>query len=326
MSEIFPYLYLNTFTEVLGYELATVLRAIFFGIGTVSLFIEMRRWGAAQLPATGKFVVTLNILFQVVFLFSALYLIVGISILLLALIGYISTSRKLPLVTLAIALPLVAVLHTGKAAMRQKYWGSDAPSPSLATLPEFFQEWIENGLNPPAAEPGAEGAGLSSRLLERASLFQMLCLVTEYTPEPNAFLLGESYKYIPAQLIPSFLWPGKPSSLLSNVLLAIHYGLVPADSPTNVSIAFGMIAESYANFGLLGCVLLGVVLGFGYKRISLAAVGRPQFSSLGLLTILLAAWSFQAEQIFATWLISLIQAGFVVIGIPLLIRIFFRQE
>jgi hypothetical protein len=139
-------------------------------------------------------------------------------------------------------------------------------------------------------------------------------------------LYGESYKYIFVQVVPSFLWPGKPSSLLSNVLLAIHYGLVAPDSPTSVSIAFGMIAEAYANFGILGCGLLGLVLGYGYKRVTLAAVGCPQFSALGLLTILLAAWSIQVEQIFATWLISLIQAAAIVIGLPLIFRTLFNPQ
>jgi hypothetical protein len=87
-----------------------------------------------------------------------------------------------------------------------------------------------------------------------------------------------------------------------------------------------MVAESYANFGILGCAVLGLLLGYLYKRVTVAALGSPQFSALGLLTILLAAWSFQVEQIFATWLISLCQACLVVIGLPLVFRIFFRPQ
>jgi len=87
-----------------------------------------------------------------------------------------------------------------------------------------------------------------------------------------------------------------------------------------------MIAESYANFGLIGCACLGGLLGFGFKKITVAAIGCPQFSAMGLLTILLAAWSFQAEQIFATWFISFLQAAVVVIGVPIAIRLLFRQD
>lgn len=320
------YFYVLGFTGLIPQELTTPIRAVFFGIGTVSLFIATRRWGARQLSQAEKAVIVLNVTVQLIFLFRDLYLITGISIILLGLIGYVSTSRRIPFLVLGILLPIAAVLHSGKSTMRNYYWVEKNPAPTLTELPTFFQTWFETGLNPPEQKEGDGQTSLAGRLFERASLFQMLCLVTERTPALDPYLAGESYIYIPAQIIPSFLWPDKPSSLLSNVLLAVHYHLVAADSPTSVSIAFGMIAEAYANFDLVGCAALGALLGFGYKRISLAALGCPQFSALGLLTILLAAWSFQAEQIFATWFVSLLQAGVVVIGLPMVYRILFRQE
>jgi hypothetical protein len=320
------YLYASAFLEVIPDEFGTMARAMFFGIGTVSLFIEMRRWGTGLLPSATKFAIAFNVFVQLVILFRSLYLIVGISVLLLALIGYVSTSRRIPVFAVVIFVPLLAVLHTGKSRMRIEYWGENGAQGTVSELPEFFVKWIEYGLSPPVADEDDRKTSLAGKLFERASLFQMLCLVTERTPEDSPYLLGESYRFIPAQLVPSILWPDKPSSLLSNVLLAIHYKLVSASAPTSVSIAFGMIAESYANFGLFGCVLLGVVLGYGYKRLSLAAVGRPQFSAIGLTTILLAAWSFQVEQIFASWLVSMIQAAFVVIGGPIAFRIMFGSH
>jgi hypothetical protein len=319
------YLYAYTFLDIIPYEFITMSRAMFFGIGTVSLFIEMRRWGAGELSPTAKLAVVLNVFFQLIILFRSLYLIVGISVLLLALIGYVSTSRRIPILAIGIMLPLLAVLHTGKTKMRIEHWGGKATQATVSELPGFFETWIQYGLSPPVDEEN-QSTSLAGRLFERASLFQMLCLVTEQSPEDAPYLLGESYRYIPAQLVPSILWPDKPSSLRSNVMLAIHFGLVAESSATSVSIAFGMIAESYANFGLPGCVLLGVVLGYGYKRLSIAALGQPQFSAVGLITILLAAWSFQVEQIFATWLVSMIQAGFVVIGVPMAFRTLFGND
>lgn len=320
------YLYLNGFTQLIPQEFYTVFRAIFSGIGTVSLFIEARRWGAGLLATGEKAAVALNVLVQIAFLFRDLYLITGISVLLLALIGYVSTSRRVPVVLLLVSLPLVAIMHNGKSAMRQHYWGKGIALPTLEQLPTFYQAWLQHGLEPPVEDDTSASTTLAGRLFERASLFQMLCLVTDRTPETAPFLEGESYSSIPAQLVPSFLWPDKPSSLLSNILLALHYRLVSIETAGSVSIAFGMIAEAYANFGLIGCALLGALLGAAYKRASVAALGTPQFSALGLLTILLAAWSFQMEQIFATWLISLLQAAFVVIGGPMLFRILLRNE
>lgn len=320
------YLYVNAFTDFIPYELATPFRSMFFGIGTVSLFIESRRWGAGTLVSAEKAVITLNLAVQLIILFRDLYLIAGISILLLALLGYVSTSRRIPIAAIVVLLPVIAILHTGKSAMRYQYWEQKEPLPGLTELPAFFERWIEIGLAATPEDGERTSSTLTGRLFERASLFQMLCLVTERTPDFQPFLYGESYIYIPAQIIPSFLWPGKPSSLLSNVLLAIHYRLVPEDNPTNVSIAFGMVAESYANFGLVGCAVLGLALGYLYKRVTVAALGSPQFSALGLLTVLLAAWSFQTEQILATWLVSLFQASLVVIGLPMVFRILFSTH
>lgn len=315
------YLYIDAFTDFIPREFGILFRSMFFGIGTVSLFIETRRWGAGLLIGAEKAAIGLNLFVQLVFLFRDLYLIAGISILLLALLGYVSTSRRVPIAAIVILLPVIALLHSGKSAMRYQYWELKEPLPELSALPSFFERWIDYGLQGQSEESDRTSSTLAGRLFERASLFQMLCLVTERTPDFQPFLFGESYIYIPAQIIPSFLWPGKPSSLLSNILLAVHYRLVPEDNPTNVSIAFGLVAESYANFGIVGCAALGLLLGYLYKRVTVAALGCPQFSALGLLTILLAAWSFQAEQILATWLVSLFQASLVVIGLPMVFRI-----
>jgi hypothetical protein len=320
------YLYVNGFTDYIPNEFRILFRSMFFGLGTVAIFIEMRRWGSGQLTSGTKTVVAVNLFVQFVFLIRELYLIVGISLLLIALLAYVSSSRRIPFVAIAVILPIVAVLHSGKAVMRRIYWDQGQAQTSLADLPAFFEQWVDAGLASKTNEDDLTSSSLAGRLFERASLFQMLCLVAERTPETHPFLIGESYVYIPAQLIPSFLWPGKPSSLLSNILLAVHYRLVPEDSTTSVSIAFGMVAEAFANFGILGCAALGLLLGFLYKRVTVAALGAPQFSALGLLTILLGAWSFQSEQIFATWLVSLFQASLVVIGLPMVYRILFRQQ
>jgi hypothetical protein len=320
------YSYVSSFTDVIPYQFANTFRAIFFGIGTVALFVEMRRWGAGTLLSGEKFAISANVFVQVIFQIRELYLITAISMLLVALLAYVSTSRRIPIVLIALLLPVVAVLHSGKSTMRHRFWEEKEPLPTLTELPGFFEQWFAYGLMRKDDGSDPTSKSLTGRLFERASLFQMLCLVAENTPDSAPYLGGESYIYIPAQLIPSFLWPGKPSSLLSNILLAVHYGLVAADSPTSVSIAFGIVAEAYANFSVVGCAVLGLVLGFVYKRVSTAALGCPQFSALGLFTILLGAWSFQAEQILATWVVSLCQAAIVVIGIPLGFRILFRPQ
>ena len=317
------FIYINGFTDWIPNDFRLPLRATFFGLGTIALYVEMRRWGAGRMGAGEKFAAGLSLAVQCILLARELYLIVSLSLLLVSMLAYVSTSRRVPWLPIVFLLPLLGLLHNGKPAMREAYWQGGVTLPGLAELPGFFSTWIEAGLELKEAADSPNSTSLTGRLFERASLFHMLCFVVERTPEKEPFLAGESYVYVPSQLIPSFLWPNKPSSLTSNVLLAVHYKLVPDDGSARVSIAFGMISESYANFGYWGCALMGAVLGLFYRRVTGAAAGAPQFSAVGLLSILLGAWSFQSEQIFATWFVSLMQATAVVVALPLAFRMIF---
>jgi hypothetical protein len=147
--------------------------------------------------------------------------------------------------------------------------------------------------------------------------------VVSRVPDHKPYLYGVSYVDIPALLVPRFLWPDKPSSLQSNVRLALYFGLVDEESAQNVSIAFGPLAESYVNFGFIGLGLLGAIVGIGYKYVSTLSTGASQLSAIGLFVILLTAWSFQDEMVAATWVSSLFQAAVVVVGLPLGLRKFF---
>lgn len=317
------FIHINGSTNWIPNDLRLPLRATFFGLGTIALYVEMRRWGAGRLGAGAKFSVSLALGVQCILLIRELYLIVSVSLLLVAALAYVSSSRRIPWLPILILLPALGLLHSGKAAMRAMYWEGGQAMPGLADLPGFFYEWAEAGVASRGSSELPGSTSLTGRLFERASLFHMLCFVIDRTPEKEPFLSGESYVHILSQLIPSFLWPGKPSSMRSNVLLAVHYKLVPDDGSARVSIAFGMIAESFANFGYWGCAIMGAILGLFYRLVTSAATGAPQFSATGLLSILLGAWSFQSEQIFATWFVSLLQAISVVIAIPFALRIIF---
>ena len=313
------YYYVAHFTPLIPYEYLGTLRAIFTGVGIASVFLVGYRLGARDLSQAGKFGFGLNLVIQVLMSFSGLELLAGMSLLLLGLIGYVAASRRLPLVLIVIVAAAVAFLHHGKSEMRNRYWSEDEHRrPALTEFPAFYAEWIEVAATQRAREQ--ETGIKQSQLWERASLFQMLCLTVDRVPELKPHLNGTSYVDLPALLIPRFLWPDKPSALESNVRLALHFDLVTLESAGNVSIAFGAVAEAYANFGFLGVLAFGALLGFALKRCVLLAVGAPQFSAVGLFMILLTAWSFQVELVAATWVSSLFQASVAVIGLPLALR------
>jgi hypothetical protein len=93
--------------------------------------------------------------------------------------------------------------------------------------------------------------------------------------------------------------------------------LTPIEAETT-SIAYGLVAEAYANFGFTAVCVLGFVLGYCFRRLALGAAGCPTLSPVGLLLILCFVWCLNVETTLAVWLSSLYQACLAVFA-PLLI-------
>lgn len=307
------FVYLQLFTDVIPHEFLSILRALFFGIGTVSIFLISRAWGSKLLSPGDK--VTLPVIFfaQTVMVATQLYLITIASSILMALIGYVTASKRLPLVFMGVIFFAFAVLHNGKDGMREIYWErtSDVEL-KLSDIPDFYGQWIEFGLQRDDKEEGQ----MTSGILERASLFQIMCTLVDRTPVPRDYLMGETYKPIPLLAVPRILWPNKPRPHESNMTLAVYYGFVSASDAERVSIAFGIPSEAYANFGFIGVGLVGIGMGFMFKIVGGWGQNASPISLAGLAQILLIAWSFQAEMTLAVWLSSLYQASVALLGIP----------
>jgi hypothetical protein len=314
---------LATFGDIIPNDLEGPLRAVFYGIGIISGFVQGLRWGQGTLTFREKVLFALNIALQVVFSFATLYLLGGISIIVIVLIGYVSGGKRLPIaavITILLIIAIVAVLHNGKTTMREKYWAendrkdSDVPMPGLSELPAFFAEWIKDGLDL------HQKSGITNKLIERTSLFQMICLVVDNSPDRLPFLDGETYAQVPGQFIPRFFWPDKPVGKISTDTLSVYYGLQRPEDTQKTTIAFGLLSEAYANFGFYGVGLFAAVFAFCLKKYSLWAQQSPILSYAGLLQVLIMAWSFQTELTLSIWLSSLFQAAVAVLGVPFVLR------
>lgn len=304
--------------ELIPYEIGSVLRAVFFGLGIVSTFAQARRWGRNELRPDECIVFILLVAAQVLMQFSTLFLVGGLSVLILALVGYVVGSHRLPIVAAIVVFGLMAVLHNGKSAMRAQYWDETGyhRQVSVEAVVPFFVEWVEHGLTLNASSGGS--SEMSKKLLDRSSLFQILCLIASYTPDYRPYLEGKTYAQIPAQFVPRFLWPNKPVGHISTYTLAIYYGLQSEEDTQKTTIGFGMIAEAYANFGFWGVGVLGALLGVFYKKVQILTSESPLLSYAGLYLVVLMAWSFQSEYTLSIWLSSMFQACVAVIGLPYL--------
>jgi hypothetical protein len=309
------YAYVATFTTWIPRELESILRAVFFGIGILCSFISAQRWGRGELTNAEKGLFLGALILQMIFMSVGLILIAAISLGGLALLGYMSGGRRVPWVAIIGGFLVIAVLHTGKTRMREKYWYEFNPPPTITQLPAYFAEWVDYG-----TQPTSGGKTVGQKMIERTSLMHMLCLIVDWTPARQDYLYGRTYTYVLPQLVPRFFWPEKPRSHIATYDLSIYYGLQAEEDTTNTTIAFGLLAEAYANFGLLGSILLGAFWGFVLRKLQIWSTFSPIFSFAGLFMIILTAWSLNAELTMAAWVSSFEQAVIVVLGVPMLIR------
>lgn len=312
------YVVISTFTNWVPPTAESVLRAVFFGLGILCTFITSRRLGSGLLThgETAFFVFNLSV--QCIVMMATLFLVGAVSLLLLALVGYVSSSGKIPLVVAGLALFGLAILHNGKAAMRAKYWENERIRPAIAQLPDFYAEWIRHGLE--FKQDDETSTKMTRKLIERTSLFQMICLVASTTPSQQPYLDGETYKDIPAQFVPRPLWSEKPLGHVSNSKLSVYYGLQTEEDTQTTTIGFGMIAEAMANFGLLGVAGVAAFFAFSFKKVQCWASESPLLSYGGLIVVILLAWSFQVEFTVSIWLASFYQACLAAIVLPFTLR------
>lgn len=312
---------ISAFSDVIPYDLESVLRAVFNGLSVLSTFIACQRWGRGELRAGERWLFGVTIGVQALVAATSLMLVGAFALIGIATLGYLSAGKRLPWLAIVVTFSAAAVLHNGKAAMRAIYWEGEARArPALGQVFSFYSQWIEFGLQTPVGESTEEKTSKSARLFDRASLMHILTMVVHYTPDRQPYLYGETYSYVPPQLVPRFFWPDKPRSHVASYRLAINYGLQTEEGTRTTTIAFGMPAEAYANFGLFGMAALGALSGFVFKRLQTLSLHSPMFSLAGIMMILLTAWSFNAEMTMAVWVSSLYQALVAALGIPFVIR------
>jgi hypothetical protein len=199
----------------------------------------------------------------------------------LGVIGYTLGAGRPPWAALAGLFLAVAVLHSGKYEMRDRYgsFGEGGQAVGLFSLPSFYSEWVSYGFGELGGLSGiVQGGGEEdspTTVFERSGNLHMLLLVQQKSPDQVPFLNGLTYEPIPQMLIPRFLMPNKSISHAGNILLSTNYGLVDIEGVFSVSIGWPLIAEAYANFGYFGVFLLSIVLASAYSLATKLSAGVP---------------------------------------------------
>ena len=121
-------------------------------------------------------------------------------------------------------------------------------------------------------------------------------------------MYGDTYAIIPALLVPRIFNPTKMASHEGTYRLNIHYGFQTREDTAHNTIGFGLLNESYANFGYVGVTLLALVLGVYYGAVSRWAQNAPVLSFRSLFAVIVASYAFQTEFAAGVYVSALFQS------------------
>jgi hypothetical protein len=296
-----------------------IVRALVSMIGIVSIFLLALSHGQG-------FLTPLERLLYLILLISYM-LATGVSFLLAALIlplaahmaGTVLGSGRIPWVTIILMFMIINVLHLGKIDMRRQYWsilGGKWEAITPLDYPDVYSRWVSAGLS--RIGPLDSGVTFSDSkeddgslaILDRASLLQMTLMAVTMAPNEVPYLYGKTYALVPQLLIPRIIWPDKPRTHAGMVLLNVHFGRQTMEDTLKTYIAWGMLAEAYANFGIFGPPILGLFLGWFYGSVSGATRKAPLGTLRALLSIVVLFFTFTVTQIvISIWVTSLFQAA-----------------
>jgi len=125
--------------------------------------------------------------------------------------------------------------------------------------------------------------------------------VTRKTPDHIGYLMGYTYKSIPAMIVPRILWPEKPSTMDINNYLVVKYEWLPPFLVGKVAVSPGLMDEAFMNFGLTGVVFVMLTLGVFIRWLT-TNLGDPQkgfgwqLALIGFMTSggLMVTWTAQS--------------------------------
>jgi hypothetical protein len=259
----------------------SVIRAFNMAGLSICTFNLFYWYGKDQLNPQQAFWFIILTGFNILYLFSSLLLSSAMLIIIPALIGYYWGRGKLPIILTVVTLLVLILFHYGKGEMREIYWKELQSTPPIVQFPSFYLKWTEASLrnifSPSEVDQSNKGKDVQN-VVERLSLVHFLLLIQDKSPDEIPHLNGATYKIIPALLIPRFLYPSKPYTHLGQQMLNIHYKQQKANEVKNTFISWGHLNEAVANFGRLGALIVGGIIGGVLGWLTLWSQGMPLFS------------------------------------------------
>ena len=112
-------------------------------------------------------------------------------------------------------------------------------------------------------------------------MIQVFMRIMEWTPSQKPFLEGETYRGIPALLVPRILYKEKGIAHMGNWILAYQYEFLTMEELGKTSVGFDLMSEAFANYGFLGVAFLAVLLAVFYGWVGRQSIGDDRTIRLG---------------------------------------------
>jgi hypothetical protein len=300
----------------------SIFRGGILALMAISSFILGYKLGIKELSNLQSRLFILLLVSNMVVSAVSLLLITGGTIAFISIIAFIIGRKKIPVIPILIIFVCLSLLHYGKSEMRAKYWTS-AQSVQVQPweYPVWYSEWIDYGFSYIGKRENISKSKQKQSFIERSSLIQMLLLAQYKTPSSSPYLNGETYVIIPQLLVPRIFNENKIIANEGTNILSIHYGL--ATRKSNYIISWGLLAESYANFGFFGSSGLAIVLGIIYGKITHWSINAPILSSQSLFGVLMTTYALQTEFTAGVFVSSFFQSSVIVCVI---ILVFMRSN
>jgi hypothetical protein len=252
-------------------------------VPAVAFVLVFRRYLRRRAAPVDKFLMFIFLGSRVLVGMASGWLGAGVSLALICTAAYVLERRRLPLMAVAIVLPLVLFLQPGKGHFRQAFWSSRV----AGGITERMLFWVNTSIDKWASALQSPNSGqwyaLAEEGIGRMSLLPQSATVMELTPSVIPHQHGRLYGYLAVTLIPRALWPGKPSVNEANRFFQVAYGMTEEKNLEHVSISVGVLTESYINFGWVGVVIVMFGLGVLFDVLQCALFS---FDSGHLLTAL----------------------------------------
>jgi hypothetical protein len=264
-----------------------LVRAVAFTFAAIGCYIIGHARGSGTLKGFEWIVALGGLILLFGFAIAGLLLFGGILNLLAFVLGYVVAVRRIPWVLFIVIFFVMSTLQAGKYDIRDKYW-----SPTYVSTNSFWEapgrviDWFIRGTSVLLSNEER------TDILERATLLQAVVLAQQESPKVVPFLEGETYALLPAMVIPRFVDTEKVVSQAGLHLLSVHYGLQTVEATETTTIAWGLIAEAWANFGFTAVPIVGALLGGLCGTITLLSSGVPlislrMFAAIAAMTALL---------------------------------------